>query len=118
MKHEDYNLEKFISDFERDLLLRIILNLRHKEISLKRAKMLAREFLEILPIEQKEDFMKKMKELGKTYREVMDLYIKYAALYHEDRKQEVIAATQVFLRNGDIDNAISLIKEETYGREN
>lgn len=109
------DLEKFVSDIKRDLLFYIILHIKHQELSLKGAQSLAKDFLAIFPIIDKNDMLNKMHQLGNKYPEARTVYIKYANPYYEEERQNKLKEALLHIRNGDVDKALHAAKgEATY----
>lgn len=106
----DTTLKQLTSDIERDLLFHIILNMRHRKISVGEAQHLAQEFLALLPAKDKEELLNKLSELAKTYIEVQQVYVKYAGPYTEEKRKETLAAVRDFIKKGKTEQAIAVAK--------
>lgn len=106
----DVTLKQLTSDVERDLLFHIILNMRHRKISVGEAQHLAQEFLALLPAKDKEELLSKLGELGKTYIEAQQVYIKYAGPYKEEKRQQTLTVMRDFIKKGKIEQAIAAAK--------
>lgn len=107
---KDEDLEKLISDVERDLLFHIIMNMKHRKISIGEAHYLAQDFLKFLPVQDKEDLLKKLLDLGKKYEEAREVYIKYGTPHEEEKRNKLLEAMRDHIKNGDIEKAIETAK--------
>ncbi len=106
----DVSVKQLISDIERDLLFHIILNMRHRKISVGEAQLLAQDFLTLLPSKDKEELLNKLNELGKIYLEANQVYVKYAGPYEEEKRQEVLKAMRDHIKKGEIEQALAVAK--------
>lgn len=90
-------MKQLVGDIERDLLSRIILDLRHKKMSAGEAQYLARDFLALLPSGDEEELLEKFGELGKTYPEVQKIYIKYVGPLKEKQRRKALEIIRDFI---------------------
>lgn len=81
-------IQIIIKGIKRDVLLSIVLKLRHSEISHLRAKLLVKEVINVCREENVEKLFKDLFEVTKAYPEVNDIYIKnlqnYDRVFVED----------------------------------
>lgn len=103
-------LEQYAEDVKRDILFYIILELKRYEITKEDAQNLAQDFLSIFPVLTVEDLLTKLNDLGKTYKEAQKVFLKYATSYYNQQKQEVLEKIPPFLKSGDIDAALSILR--------
>lgn len=108
---QDNNMEQFIKDIKRDLIFQFILSIKHMELSAKKAQNISKAFLDCLPPESKEELLGKLQALGKDNRVVMDVFIKYANLYGEEKKCEAVKIASRHIRDCEIEEAIEIIKK-------
>lgn len=108
-----FSIEMLQSDIERDLLFHIILNMRHRKISVGEAENLAKEFLTLMPAIDKEDLLNKLNSLGHKYPEAQAVYVKYAAPYEEEKRIKLLQTMTEHIQKGNIEEAISLAKGST-----
>ena len=104
------DLKKFLENVERDLLLDIILNMRNRKITVGDAEKLARDFLAVLPIRDRQDLLGKLKSLSGKYSEARDVYLKYAAEEHETEKNQAVDTIANHIKNGEIEKALEVAK--------
>lgn len=108
-------LKQLVSDVERDLLFHIILNMRKRNITVGEAEHLARDFLQLLPVTDKEELLKKLSALGERYPEAQAVFLKYASPHEEEKRQQLIEELSAHIKNGQIEKAI-LVGQSHYGR--
>jgi hypothetical protein len=84
--------------------------MKHREISVGMAQKLAKDFLALLPMQDKEDLLHKLNELGKKYHEANAVYVKYAAPYEEEKRQKLLDEMTAHIRSGDIENALAVVQ--------
>lgn len=107
------DLNKFLENVERDLLLDIILNMRNRKITVGEAEKLARDFLALLPASDKHDLLGKLKSLSGKYQEARDVYLKYATEEHETEKNQALDTIAGHIKSGDIEKALEVAKSTT-----
>ncbi len=107
---DDKELKKLVSDVERDLFFHIILNMRHRKISIGEAHYLAQDFLKMLPVQDKEGLLKKLLELGQMYAEVREVYIKYSIPHEEEKRNKLLDIMRNHIQKGDIEKAIEVAR--------
>jgi hypothetical protein len=102
-------------DVERDLLYHIIINLKNNNISYQQAQELARQFLALLPLQDKQDLLKKLQTIRKKNPGlgVNNVYLKYSMPYEEEQTQNKLDMMRQHLQSGNIEQAISVAKGET-----
>ena len=110
---DDQSLKAITSDVENDLLNIIIQNLKQKSLDVKQAKALAKEFLSLLPIQDKKDLLEKLHKLSNEHVEVKSLYLKYAKPYEEEERQKKLALMSEHIKNGQIEHALNVAKGGT-----
>ena len=79
----DGQMQNIIKDVENDLLTIITNNLKQNSINSNEAKKIAREFLSLLPIQDKHELMDKLQKLSTNHTQVQELYLKYAKSYED-----------------------------------
>lgn len=104
------NLEQFVNNIERDLLFQIIMNMRSMQTTVERAQKLAEEFMDSLPVEDKEEVIRTLKIMSEKYPEAQSLYIKYANEYFERKKYITVKKVLSHLKKGEIKRAVGTAK--------
>lgn len=107
--------ERFVSDVERDLLFQIIVHMKHREMTGEEAQKVAKEFLTLLPVVDKEDLLKKLGILSQAHKGAREVFLKYAAPSEEEQRLIKIQTMSEHIKNGDIEKAITVAKGGTYG---
>lgn len=110
IKNHNEQLEKLIRDVKRDLMFQVILNMRHFKLTQEDARYLAQDFLKIFPIQSEKELLDKLFQLGQKYIETRTVFIKYASSYYEKEKQRILQAIPPYLKNGDIEKALTIMK--------
>jgi hypothetical protein len=104
-------MEETIKDIERDLLINILISLRHKKMTKKEAKMLSGEFLSIFPVTDFESLFSSLKSLSNSYTEARKVYIKHAGKYINARDEEKLQKIRFFMVANNFEKAIQAGKE-------
>lgn len=104
------DLPDMVSSVEKDLLLEIIENMKYRKLTIGEAHKLAKEFLSLLPANDKEDLLRKLSTLGQNYEEARDVYAKYVAPHEEEKRQNLLNQMREHLKSGNIEQAIAVAK--------
>jgi hypothetical protein len=107
---QDQSMQAIVSDVEKELLNSIIKNLDENRMTKAEAQELAKEFLSLLPMQDKKDLLEKLFQLSKDHVEAKGVYLKYAAPYEEEQRLQKIALMSQHIQNGEIDNALNVAK--------
>ncbi len=107
---QPYTLEQLVQDIKRDLMIEVIVDLKNTKLSIDQARELARDFLNILPPINKEELLKKLGELGKVYKEVRAVFIKYARLYDDEKRWYSLEQAHTYLQEGNVYLALRAVK--------
>lgn len=99
------NINDLIEQVEKDLLAEIVKNLEQNKINDEQAHKQARDFLSLLPIEDKKDLLDKLQRLSKANSEASEVYIKYSNTLDEEEKQKKLRLMSEHIKNGQIDKA-------------
>src|SRR5258708_3355472 len=79
-------IQNLIIDVEKDLLYQIMLHLRQRKISKEQSQQLAKDFLALLPVQDKKELLDKLYKLGEHNPEAKEVYLKYATPYFEEER--------------------------------
>lgn len=104
------DLEK-IKDIERDLLISLILGVKHSRITLAEAKEAAGEFLEEDPC-QMDMVIKKLLILSRRHKDIRKVYLKFGSEFSEKRRLEMLDSVRFYMKFGKYDKALKVIKGE------
>lgn len=107
---QPYTLEQLVRDIKQDLLVEVIVDMKKTELSLDQARQLAKDFLGILPPVNKEELIQKLGSLGKLYKEVRTIFIKYAKLFDEEKRTYLREQAHRFLEKRNISYALLAVK--------
>ena len=103
-------MQTITADVEKELLDSIIKNLDEKRMTEEEARELAKEFLSLLPLQDKKDLLAKLYKLSKEHVEAKGIYLKYAKPYEEEDRLKKIALMSEHIKNGQIEHAINVAK--------
>ena|SRR3972149_11472824 len=106
-------LEQTIKDVERDLVISIVLSVRHKKMTMGEAKKLAKEFVSD-SFDSQEILFDRLYELSNSFREARKVYVKYAPDFYEEKRIMILGNMRKLIKNNDIDNAILISKGSTH----
>lgn len=110
--HKD--TQEFLMDVEKDLLLHVTLNLKKGKISKNQAQKIAQNFLALFPIYSQEDLIKKLRTLSFTCEEGLEVFLKYAQPFYEEKKEEALQAALKEIKTGNLERALAIVKEANY----
>jgi hypothetical protein len=98
------NLELFKKDFKRDLLVKIVVSLKHGKTNKGKAKSLAREILSIFRESEAGSIFSKLNKLSESYPAVLDVFIKRGYEFDNREKEEKVNQIIVYLtkKEGEI----------------
>ena len=101
---KDLNL--LVKNIERDLLINIVLSVKHGRITKSEGRKIAGEFLS-MSFEDNNDFFEKLRDLSK-FREVRKVYVKYAPVYFLEKDEIDLKKLRNFMKSNNF-------KGENYG---
>ncbi|MBI2034199.1 MAG: PQQ-dependent sugar dehydrogenase [Candidatus Levybacteria bacterium] len=101
---------------ERELLGRMLVGMRSGKLPLPQAKKMAKIFVASLPAVSdsaaaQEALCGVLDNLADQYQEARAVYVKYAIPYKEEKRREKIDVVTAYMRKGDIEKALKVIKE-------
>lgn len=106
----DDNLKQLTEEVERELLLEIAESLKSRRISVEETKKLAQDFLQLLPIKDKQDLLNKLKMLGNRYFEAKDVYLKHVEEDYAQKRDIALSTIANHVKAGEIEKAIEVAK--------
>lgn len=109
----DQTMAALIEEVELDLLNEIVKSLEKDRMTEDQASKFAREFLALLPIEDKRELLEKLKNFSKTHIEARSVFIKYATPYEEEERQRKLTLMSQHIKNGEIEHALNVAKGGT-----
>ncbi|MBI2621410.1 MAG: hypothetical protein HYW63_02040 [Candidatus Levybacteria bacterium] len=102
-----------VEEVKKELLQLIIEHLKSNKIEAGAAQQLARDFLAVLPIKDQADLLQKLKNLGQKYPEAEKVYLDELEKATDEKRDQVLNQMRDFIRQGNIDSAISTAKTLT-----
>lgn len=105
-------LPSVVEEVEKDLLKHIIANMEEGKITVEESQQLARDFLALLPVNDKEELLQKLNKLGKTHSEVQAVYLDLVRPHEEAIRQQKLTQMSEHIKQGNIEQAISIAKGE------
>ena len=100
----------YIIEVERELLGRILVGMKNGSLSIAKARLLAKAFVDGLPLDD-DGLCRMLDSLADEYREARVVYIKYAIPYKEEKRKQKIAVVTGYVRRGDVENALKVLKK-------
>lgn len=104
------DMQDIVVDIEKELLAEIMKHLEDNSMTAEGAQELAREFLSLLPIQDKHDLLKKLQKLSDDNHETQGIYLKYAKPYEEEERLKKLQLMSEHIQNGNLDHAIAVAK--------
>jgi hypothetical protein len=106
----DQSMQAVTTDVEKELFDEIIRNLEQATITVEEAQAVAREFLALLPMQDKKDLLEKLYKLGMKHAETKELYLKFAKPIENEEKQKKLDLMSQHIKSGQIEHAIAVAK--------
>lgn len=100
------DIQQKTQEIEQELLDSIITHLQQNKIDLPTASKMAREFLAVLPIRNQQDLLEKLKNLGRDYKEINQVYQKEYANTLRQKEEQALHQMQGAIQQGNIEHAI------------
>lgn len=108
----DESMQAVTTQIENDLLDIITQNLDQEKMTVEQAQEMAKEFLALLPLQDKKDLLEKLYKFGLDHNETKSLYIKFAKPVEEEERQRKLSLMSEHIKNGQIDHALAVAKGE------
>lgn len=103
------DLKTLIKDVERDMVIGIVVSVKHKRLTLKESEKIAKEFIEY-KYETYDDLFKNLFEMGKKYKSVRKIYVKYAPEFEYMKKERDLKIMRGYIEERDYESAIEFAK--------
>lgn len=104
------DLNEVVKDVEKQLLLEIVKNLDQNKITPEQAQNQAKEFIALLPIQDKKDLLDKLFKLAQTNLEVKGVYLNYARSFDEEERHKKLDLMSEHIKKGEIEHALTVAK--------
>ena len=106
----DTSINDLVKEVENELIEEIIEKLDEKQMSVANARQLARDFLKLLPMEDKQDLLTKLYNFSERHSQVKEMYVKFAKPIENEERERKLTEMSEHLRNGNIEHAIAVAK--------
>ena len=103
-------MKELMKKIERELLIQIVLSVRHMRMTLNEAKKLSQEFKKSFSLETEEEIFEELFRLGKEYKEALKVYLKFVGSYEEEKTNRVLSKMREFMKIPDFDKAVNAAK--------
>ena len=103
-------MKELMKKIERELLIQIILSVRHMRMTLKEAKKLSQEFRKRNSFETEEEIFEELFKLGKEYKEALKVYLKFVGNHEEEKTKRVLSQIREFMKIPDFGKAVEAAK--------
>ena len=100
------DIQQEVEEVKRELVELIIKHLRENKIPVDKAKKLAADFLNVLPISDQQDLLEKLKNLGKDYEEAKEIYVDELKRISEEKRNETLFQMRDHIKQGNIGKAV------------
>lgn len=104
------DIDTEVEKVKKELVELIIANLRQNKIDKDEAQKLAADFLAVLPIENRQDLLLKLKNLSSKYPAVNKIYAEELEETGEEKTNKVLAQMRDHIKNGNMEEAINVAK--------
>lgn len=104
------DLKQEIKHIEDELVEIIIQNLKNNKIDNNEAQKLAADFLAVLPINDQQDLLNKLKDLGKQHPITESLYVEEITRITNAQRDQALAGMRQAIQKGNIQAAIAIAK--------
>lgn len=109
------DLKTLTKDVERDLVINIVIGVRHGRLSMKEAKVISRKFMASFPFGDYEQLFETLYVLSNKFRVVRKVYIKYFPNYENEEREKILINMRNFMKVNDFENAVKTAKGGNYG---
>ncbi len=111
------DIQQEVEEVKKELVRLIIKHLRENKLPAEKAKKLAGDFLNVLPIDSQQDLLEKLKNLGINYQEAKELYVDELKKISEEQKDQTLSKMRDHIQNGNIDQAIEAARKISSGAQ-
>ena len=104
------DIQQEVEAIKKELVELIIKHLRENKLPSEKAKKLAEDFLNVLPISDQQDLLEKLKNLGADYQEAKEIYVDELKRISEEKRNETLSQMRDHIKQGNIDRAVEAAK--------
>jgi len=94
------NFSRFKQDFKRDLLIKIVVSMKHGRVSRDASRELAKRILEIFKNNAPPKVFERINKLSEDYPEILDILIARGHEFDSREKEEKMKEIIVYLKTG------------------
>ncbi len=105
------NFETYKKDIERELMVKIIMGLRHGSLSQKKAQTIAQEYLVLMSAKNTDELFECMGKLIEKYAEMLEVYIKTASEYFNQKKEYVLSEARKYMQTAQYEHAVTVLQK-------
>jgi|SRR3989344_4429997 len=100
------DIQQEVEEVKKELVELIIKHLRENKLPAEKAKKLAEDFLNVLPISDQQDLLEKLKNLGENYLEAKEVYVDELKRISEEQRDQTLSQMRDHIKQGNIDKAV------------
>ena len=104
------DLQQEVEAIKAELVALIVKHLKENKIELEKARKLAADFLQVLPVRDQQDLLLKLKNLGEEYAEAREIYVREMGKFNEEVRHKALSQMHDLIKSGNIEAAISVAK--------
>ncbi len=109
------DIQQEVEAVKKELTDLIIQHLKENKMEADKARELGSDFLDILPIENHQDLLNKLKELGQKYPEAQSVYVERLGQAINQQTEQALNGMRDAIAQGNIDHAIHVAKTMSQG---
>lgn len=103
-----FTTKQFMNEVQHDLLVTIVMSLRHGRISEDKSQRLAKEFLIVKDSITLDEFVKKLAALIPEYHEAHEVYSKYAPRFYNDTTMNKLMHMRQYIETQEFEKALKV----------
>lgn len=93
----------------------LIAHLKENKITPEKAKQLANDFLNALPIQDQKDLLTKLEKLGESYNEAKEIYVEELGRIEEEKAKQTLVKMRQHIQTGNVDKAVETARSMVKG---
>jgi hypothetical protein len=106
------NFSEYKKDIERELMIKIIIGLRHGKITERKAEELAKEYMSLVSVQSTEELFRGLSQKIEKHSEILEVYLKTATEYFGQKKDEYLQKGREYMKKSQYDHAVHALKGE------
>ncbi len=92
------NFSRFKNNFKQDLLILVVICLKHKSMSEKASRTMVRKLIEILENQDAYESLQQINKLCETYPEILDIFLKRGHEFDEVESRDKVNEINIYLK--------------------